>query len=599
MQIYNQAISYPPQNMQTYGSSITLCNALEVGDFNKDGYQDLVLIGISNEAKIYLNNGSGEFTYLMNMGLAGSNGTTRLVTADFNNDGYDDFAVSCVYGKSSTVAVCLNTSSQPSISPAFADWAFSTATTSATDPAGKTISFLSYSLNLGGGYGPAGIAVGNFQGQATMPDLVLTNTTSNSLGLLVNRGSTGATWNGFAQTLNVDLSGIDPGGDLTVGDFDGSGIQDDVILVGSYENDSKPVPSSLGGYGPNYSANSSLWLLPGHGQATSSSSGFSTPQWIGVVGSGNAEITTIPRSLFSTTGGTQYPADGVAVISSAYNQNTVYNTQNVYVVYDVQQTRTQFRQALNPNGNDWIPLNAGPEGVVMYQVNATDIPSNQGFAAPGGIAVAPNGMIVTGLQVGSNSVDPDPQASQIAYTQNALINTLPFQFGQSTQNSLLNLNGQVDTSYLPILQGGQSVSWSSTSAFSQNVNPSTPGSTNLVVPPSLIAPGLFLSWTPAQVTGLNGSSGQQLGGLLSGWNLVDSNRNPIALSTLAQLFGTAGPTKNADNQALPAILPNFWNSSQLTPADKNRPTVAYNGGWFYLNKSINNAPTTWADAFFN
>jgi hypothetical protein len=115
----------------------------------------------------------------------------------------------------------------------------------------------------------------------------------------------------------------------------------------------------------------------------------------------------------------------------------------------------------------------------------------------------------------------------------------------------------------------------------------------------VISPGLFLSWTPAQVTGLNGSTGQQLGGLLTGWNLFDSNGNPIALSTLSTLVGTAGPQKDTAGNLLPAISPYFWNNAKLVPVEKNSPMVAFNGGWFYLNQPVGNAQATWADAFFN
>ncbi len=589
VQTYGQNVSYPPQNMASYGP-ISVCVDLAPGDFDADGDQDLVLIGINNEAYIYLNDGAGAFTYLMTVNLAGSKGPVEILTSDFNDDGYMDFALTGLYNNYSTVCVSINTTANPSISPAFADWAFSTETSSATGPSGNTISFLSYSLNLGGGYAPDGIATGNFQSQTTMPDLAIINTSSNSLGLLINLGKSGSTWNGFAQTLNVGLSGITPTGDLTVGDFDGSGIADDVLLLGSYDNDNKPVPSSLGGFGPNYSAGNSLWLLTGNGRATSTSSGFSTPLWIGVVGSGGARIATIPGSMFGQS------QDGAAIISPDYDENTVYNTQNVYLVYDVQQTRSQFVAALNPNGNDWIPLNAGPQGVVMYQVSASDVPNN-GTVGSNDIAIASNGMLVNVLQVANS--DGTQLTSQIAYTGNAMINTLPFQFGQSTQTSLLNLSGSVDTGYIGKLQGGQPVIFPSTSAISQNVDPSIPGSTNLVVPPAVISPGLFLSWTPAQVTGLNGSSGQQLGGLLTGWNLVDSNGNPIALSTLQALVGTAGPVMDGSGNPLPAINPYFWNSATITPVQADSPVVAFNGGWFYLNQPIDDAITTWADAFFN
>ena len=122
--------------------------------------------------------------------------------------------------------------------------------------------------------------------------------------------------------------------------------------------------------------------------------------------------------------------------------------------------------------------------------------------------------------------------------------------------------------------------------------------TSLVYPPnqvplSLNSAGMFLSLTPATLneTAKNANtdlSYTQNGAYLNGWQLLDSNGNPIAASTLLQLFGT--PTVNSSGQQV---------GVNLTPVNPNQPYAAFNGGWYFDGQPVNGAAASWADAFFD
>ena len=77
-----------------------------VGDFNRDGYPDLVTANnASNNASILINVGTGAFLPPANK----NSGTSPwgVVAGDFDGDGYDDFAVT--NNGSDSVSVFLNT----------------------------------------------------------------------------------------------------------------------------------------------------------------------------------------------------------------------------------------------------------------------------------------------------------------------------------------------------------------------------------------------------------------------------------------------------------------------------------------------------------
>jgi hypothetical protein len=103
---------------------------------------------------------------------------------------------------------------------------------------------------------------------------------------------------------------------------------------------------------------------------------------------------------------------------------------------------------------------------------------------------------------------------------------------------------------------------------------------------------MFLTLTPAtlnETANNNTLSYTQSGAYVAGWQLVDSNTNPIAPVTLSLLFGT------------PFIDPTTKRpvGTNLTPVDFSQPFAAYNGGWYFDAQPVSGAAATWADAFFN
>jgi len=341
------------------------------------------------------------------------------------------------------------------------------------------------------------------------------------------------------------------------------------------------VPSSMGGNG---SANAplSFWYFAGSGSANATSSGFATPQWMGMnYLSNGASLATIPASL---TGGVQ---DGFVVTQSDLNL-IVYNPMTEMSQFQVNpDDYFSFYNSANQTMQDFN-LNSLPEGCTGYLVSFDSSEPNETSTT-----IASNGMVLVAYDNGSTK-STSTLTSQLGYTQGSLVNTLAtYAPGQDARTSLLNLSGSVAaTNYLGELQGGVVTTVPN---YFPNASTTVAGTTNLGLNTQIASPGFFQSWSPATVSGtLNGKNQTTTGGIVSGWNLVDSNGNPIALSTVQALFGAPSI---ANNQ--PAMVSNLWQGTTPTPVDANNPVMAYNGGWFYNLKPINNAPTTWAGAFFN
>jgi hypothetical protein len=110
-------------------------------------------------------------------------------------------------------------------------------------------------------------------------------------------------------------------------------------------------------------------------------------------------------------------------------------------------------------------------------------------------------------------------------------------------------------------------------------------------PLSIVSPGWFLTMTPASM--LQTASGfrySQSGTFITGWTLVDTNGNPIALATAQQLFGL--PILPTDGATGPI------SGADLTPINAQTPIVGLNGGWYFGVLPAPGAATTWAEAFF-
>ena len=154
--------------------SLTAAGAVAAGDFNGDGRLDVAAIGSRGLASgpatlaVALGDGKGRFAppAFFPFGARDYSGAqpdpTQLGVADLDGDGHLDIAVPNPAGN------------EVAVLPGNGDGTFGEAETYATD-----------------GLGPVGVAHGDFTGSGE-PDLVVANYTSDTVGILVNAGRTGA-----------------------------------------------------------------------------------------------------------------------------------------------------------------------------------------------------------------------------------------------------------------------------------------------------------------------------------------------------------------------------------------------------------------------
>jgi hypothetical protein len=189
--------------------------SVAVGDFNRDGKQDLAVANqlSSNNVAIFLGNGAGSFGAATNFSAGAS--PISLVVGDFNGDGKQDLAVA---NNGSG-----NNDSSVSILLGNGGGAFSAPT---NFPVGGSLIS-----------SPLDIAVGDFNGDGKQ-DLVTVNFNSNNVSILLGDGA-----GSFSPATNY------PGGrKVAVGDFNGDGIQDLAVT------NSSGVAISLGNGAGGFSA---------------------------------------------------------------------------------------------------------------------------------------------------------------------------------------------------------------------------------------------------------------------------------------------------------------------------------------------------------
>ena len=575
-----------------------------VADFNNDGRDDFVVnFQQTSNAAIWL--GSAEVTssgslatpeYAGSLNLNGGTSPQQVVVADFNNDGWMDFASACK--SSGSVVVAINTTGLPE------DQSFSGIGPVSGNGHTNTLNelrFTTYNVAVSRNANIANIATGDLNNDG-FADLAFTG--DQGLSFLVSSAdSTSGTWSGFGD-VTTTLAGMANLTDIAIGDFDGDGKADDLAFLGTT---TQPLSASMTGGNqgntavPQKSVNgvwaTGLWLVLGEPADYTASSASVMPQWMGY--GAISSLTTIPKAVkygeFAAASDQAGLSDGLTYVYLAQDLKSL----DIAITPDPVSLMQSFWSSpavFSPNQNsgstqpDWIWNDyAG----IVTQLSIGAIEQGMGFYTS--LAVSSSGM----LAAASGSDNGNRLYSQVSWSNNVLTNAplATFLPDDGTELAYLARAGE--------LPGGYDADEFALAAISsmQAGVPTFMPVTQYGLPSKIASPGFFLAAVPAMVND-NGTLIDGTGRSIVGWNLVDNNGNPIAFETAEQLFGLITPatetTERGADVPLPAVLPQLWEPIDrvLEFANPTKPLKAYNGMWYADTKAANSAVTSLANAFF-
>ena len=256
--------------------------AVAVGDFNRDGYQDLAIVNSAStpsQVLILIGNGDGSFNTVSPATYPVGNGANSIVAGDFNGDGITDLAV--LNGADNTVSILM----------------------------GLSYGVFQMAFNYPAGSSPAGLAVADFNGDG-FPDLAVA--TANGVSVLIGNGD-----GTFQAPLNqaagrassVAVANFKPDGraDAVLGTPDGI-----VVLIGmgdgTFQNN-VTYPTGIGG-GPvaiaDFNGDGKLDIAASSGGQVSISlgngDGTFQPAMVSASGTGNASVQTLAVGDFNGDG---------------------------------------------------------------------------------------------------------------------------------------------------------------------------------------------------------------------------------------------------------------------------------------------------------
>jgi FG-GAP repeat. len=234
------------------------------GDYNKDGYLDILLTG-SNISKLYKNNGDGSFTEQTDINLAGVR-NSAVAWGDYNNDGFLDILMTG-YKEASPVSKIYKNNG---------DGTF----TEQTD------------IVLTG-VADGSVAWGDYNNDGAQDILIAGNTGSNAISKIYKNNGDGS----FSDQTNISLKGVSNCA-VAWGDYNNDGYLD--ILLTGYTG-SNPISIIYKNNGDGSFSVQPEIILPGVFYSSAAWGDFDNDGYLDILLTGNTGYSTISK-VFKNNG---------------------------------------------------------------------------------------------------------------------------------------------------------------------------------------------------------------------------------------------------------------------------------------------------------